>query len=61
LGERDPLLVRVSDALPDLIHMSNYLMNADLRHEPRLHAVADGIAALFRRERRDLSGETIGA
>ena len=59
LGERDPSLVRVSEVLPDLIRPTSHLMNADLRHEPRLRAVADAIGALFRRERRDLLGEAI--
>jgi len=49
----------VSEVLPDLIRPTSHLMNADLRHEPRLRAVADAIGALFRRERRDLLGEAI--
>jgi DNA-binding transcriptional LysR family regulator len=59
LGEHDALLVRVSEVLPDLLHQTGYQMNADLRHEPRLHAVADAITSLFRRERPNLTGETI--
>jgi hypothetical protein len=35
------------------------LMNAEMRHEPRLRAVADAIGVLFRRERRDLMGEAV--
>jgi molybdate transport repressor ModE-like protein len=61
LGERDRSLIRVSEVLPDLIHATSYLLNADLRHEPRLRAVADAIAALFRRQRRELLGEEIGS
>jgi molybdate transport repressor ModE-like protein len=60
LGERDPSLVRVSEVLPDLIRPTCHLMNADLRHEPRVRAVADAIYALFRRERHVLTGEAIG-
>ncbi len=59
LGENDPVLQRVSAILPDLVHQTSHLMNADLRHEPRLRAVADAVAALFRRERPNLLGETI--
>jgi DNA-binding transcriptional LysR family regulator len=59
LGAHDSSLVRVSEVLLDLIHPTSYLMNADLRHEPRLRAVVDAIAALFRRERRNLLGEAI--
>ena len=59
LGEHDPLLMRVSEVLPDILHQTSYLMNAELRHEPRLRAVANAIAALFRRERPHVAGETI--
>jgi molybdate transport repressor ModE-like protein len=59
LGESDASLARVSEVLPDLIHQTSHQMNADLRHEPRLRAVADAVAALFRRERPNLLGETI--
>jgi molybdate transport repressor ModE-like protein len=61
LGEHDPLLVRVSEALPDLVHTTSYLMNADLRHEPRLRAVTDAVSALFKRQRHDLVGEGINS
>jgi DNA-binding transcriptional LysR family regulator len=57
LGEHDRQLVRVSEILPDLLHHTGYLMNAELRHEPRLRAVADAIALLFRRERANMTGE----
>jgi DNA-binding transcriptional LysR family regulator len=59
LGETDPSLTRVSAVLPDLIHQTSHLMNAELRHEPRLRAVADAVGALFRRERPHLMGEMI--
>jgi DNA-binding transcriptional LysR family regulator len=61
LGESDVLLTRVSGVLPDLVHQTSYLMNAELRQEPRLRAVADAVSALFRRERPNLIGETITA
>jgi DNA-binding transcriptional LysR family regulator len=61
LGESDGLLARVSDVLPDLIHQTSHLMNAELRNEPRLRAVAEAVGALFRRERPSLLGETIQA
>jgi DNA-binding transcriptional LysR family regulator len=60
LGESDATLVRVSEVLPDLVHQTSQLMNADLRNEPRLREVADAVSALFRRERASLTGETIG-
>jgi molybdate transport repressor ModE-like protein len=60
LGENDAMLTRVSAVLPDLVHQTSHQMNADLRHEPRLRAVADAVGALFRRERPNLMGETIG-
>ncbi|WP_428534584.1 LysR family transcriptional regulator [Rhodopila sp.] len=59
LGEPDPSLRRVSGVLPDLTHETGYLMNAELRHEPRLRAVAEEISALFRRERASLLGAAI--
>jgi DNA-binding transcriptional LysR family regulator len=59
LGEGDALLVRVSAVLPDLIHQTSHQINADLRHEPRLRAVADAVGALVRRERPNLAGEMI--
>jgi DNA-binding transcriptional LysR family regulator len=59
LGESDASLARVSGVLPDLIHQTSYQMNADLRHEPRLRAVADAVGALFRREHPNLTGATI--
>ena len=60
LGESDATLVRVSEVLPDLVHQTSQLMNADLRNEPRLREVADAVGTLFRRERASLTGETIG-
>ena len=59
LGEPDPSLRRVSGVLPDLTHETGYLMNVELRQEPRLRAVAEEISALFRRERASLSGAAI--
>ncbi len=59
LGESDASLVRVSPVLRDLVHTTNYLMNADLRDEPRVRAVADAVHALFRRERSRLAGEAV--
>jgi DNA-binding transcriptional LysR family regulator len=61
LAESDTTLVRVSEVLPDLVHQTSHQMNADLRNEPRLRAVADAVSALFRRERPSLLGETIGS
>ncbi len=60
LAEHDAALPRVSEVLPDLDHQTNLLVNADLRHEPRVRAVSDAIGALFRRERGALLAEAAG-
>jgi DNA-binding transcriptional LysR family regulator len=57
LGDSDPTLMRASDVLSDLTHQTVCLINADLRHEPRLQAVMQAITSLFRQERATLAGE----
>ncbi|HET6608020.1 MAG TPA: LysR family transcriptional regulator, partial [Rhodopila sp.] len=58
LGDRDPLLVRLSDPLPDVIHPILHTINDELRHEPQVRAVTEALVRLFRAERVTLLGET---
>jgi molybdate transport repressor ModE-like protein len=60
LGDHDPLLVRLSDPLPDVIHPILHTINGELRHEPQVRAVTEALVRLFRTERRTLLGETAG-
>lgn len=57
LGDHDPLLVRLSDPLPDIVHPILHTINGELRHEPQVRAVSEALARLFRAERLTLLGE----
>jgi len=58
LGDHDPLLVRLSDPLPDVVHPILHTINGELRHEPQVRAVSEALVRLFRTERLALLGET---
>jgi molybdate transport repressor ModE-like protein len=57
LGDHDPLLVRLSDPLPDVIHPILHAINGEMRREPQVRAVTEALVRLFRIERRALLGE----
>jgi molybdate transport repressor ModE-like protein len=57
LGDNDPLLVRLSDPLPDIVHPIFHSINGELRHEPQVRAVGEALARLFRTERLTLLGQ----
>jgi molybdate transport repressor ModE-like protein len=58
LGDRDPVLVRLSDPIPEISHPIVHTINGELRHEPQVRAVTEALVELFRTERRALLGGT---
>jgi molybdate transport repressor ModE-like protein len=57
LGDHDPLLVRLSDPLPEIVHPILHAINGELRHEPQVRAVSEALVRLFRTEQSTLLGK----
>jgi DNA-binding transcriptional LysR family regulator len=56
LGEADRELVRIAEPPAELAEDVHLLVHTDLRRHPPVRAVADAVAALFRRHRAALAG-----
>ena len=57
LGDADDRLLRLGDPVPELAEDVYLMLHGDLRRDAAVRAVAEALAALFRRQRRALSGE----
>lgn len=57
LGDADDRLLRLADPVPELAEDVYLMLHGDLRRDAVVRAVAEALAALFRRQRRALSGE----
>ena len=57
LGDADSRLLRLGDPVPELAEDIYLMLHGDLRRDAAVRAVAEALAALFRRQRRALSGE----
>ncbi|MGO4127403.1 LysR family transcriptional regulator [Inquilinus sp. YAF38] len=57
LGDADDRLRRLGDPVPELAEDVYLMLHGDLRRDAAVRAVAEALAALFRRQRRGLAGE----
>jgi len=57
LGDADGRLQRLGDPVPELAEDIYLMLHGDLRRDAAVRAVAEALAALFRRQRHALSGE----
>jgi DNA-binding transcriptional LysR family regulator len=57
LGDADDRLQRLGDPVPDLAEDVYLMLHGGLRRDTAVRAVAEALAALFRRQRRGLAGE----
>ncbi|MGK9167148.1 LysR family transcriptional regulator [Inquilinus limosus] len=60
LGDADDRLLRLGDPVPELAEDVYLMLHGDLRRDPAIRAVAEALAALFRRQRRALEGTRRG-
>lgn len=60
LGDADDRLQRLGDPVPDLAEDVYLMLHGDLRRDTAVRAVAEALAALFRRQRRALEGTRRG-
>jgi DNA-binding transcriptional LysR family regulator len=56
LGDADDRLLRLGDPVPALAEDIYLMLHGDLRRDAAVRAVAEALAALFRRQRRALEG-----
>jgi DNA-binding transcriptional LysR family regulator len=59
LGDPDPQLRRLGDAIPEVFADQWLLVHRDLRALPRVRAVMDAVIVLFQRERSMLEGTIV--
>jgi DNA-binding transcriptional LysR family regulator len=57
LGDADGRLLRLGNPVPELAEDVYLMLHGDLRRDAAVRAVAEALAALFRRQRRALAGE----